>query len=197
MGAAPPQQQRPAALRGGVAQCASVAGTAFFKPRTEFENLWGGRQRNGEGRHHSRRVEITYGRLVFALRRCGREGRRAEKALRCMAEGRKRPRRLRSRGAAAACVSRYLDAAFGEVSAVFVLNASFFQVSLPQGNRASFRCRTETGRLVETTRAPIGYECSPEMLHTVVRALVGDPAAVSSRFAAPKSLTIRVWIDNI
>ncbi|KAH8619487.1 hypothetical protein ERJ75_000162700 [Trypanosoma vivax] len=35
------------------------------------------------------------------------------------------------------------------------------------------------------------------MLHTVARVLVGDPAVVSSKYAPPRSLKIRVRIDNI
>ncbi|KAH8620483.1 hypothetical protein ERJ75_000068600 [Trypanosoma vivax] len=51
---APPQQQGPAALRRGVAQCASVDGAASVKPRHEFENWRARRQRNGQGRCRSR-----------------------------------------------------------------------------------------------------------------------------------------------
>ncbi|CCD20122.1 hypothetical protein, conserved (fragment), partial [Trypanosoma vivax Y486] len=91
----------------------------------------------------------------------------------------------------------YLHAAFGEVTIVFDFKASFFQVSLPQGNRASFRCRMETGMLVKHVRLPMGYKCSPGMLRTVARALAGDTAVMSSRCAALKSLKMRVWIDNI
>nr|CCC53585.1 hypothetical protein TVY486_1110690 [Trypanosoma vivax Y486] len=43
----------------------------------------------------------------------------------------------------------------------------------------------------------MGYECGPEMLHTVARVLAGDAAAVASRCAAPCSIQIRVWIGNI
>ncbi|KAH8609090.1 hypothetical protein ERJ75_001260600 [Trypanosoma vivax] len=43
MGKAAPQQQGSAALRCGVARCASVPGTAFVKPRTEVKN-WRGRR---------------------------------------------------------------------------------------------------------------------------------------------------------
>ncbi|KAH8620016.1 hypothetical protein ERJ75_000106200 [Trypanosoma vivax] len=35
------------------------------------------------------------------------------------------------------------------------------------------------------------------MLHTVARVLAGGAAVVRSRFAAPWSLKIRAWIDNI
>ncbi|KAH8609982.1 hypothetical protein ERJ75_001147700 [Trypanosoma vivax] len=59
-------------------------------------------------------------------------------------------------------VPRYLHAAFGEVAAVFVLKASLFQVRLPQGSRASFRCRAEAGMLVEPTHLPTEYKCSPK-----------------------------------
>ncbi|KAH8606906.1 hypothetical protein ERJ75_001466500 [Trypanosoma vivax] len=53
-------------------------------------------------------------------------------------------------------VSRFLDAALGEVEAVSDLKASFFRVGLPQGGRASFRCRAEAGRFVELARALAG-----------------------------------------
>ncbi|KAH8619091.1 hypothetical protein ERJ75_000220700 [Trypanosoma vivax] len=47
------------APRRGVARCAPVAGKAFIKTRTEVENFGGGRQRNGEGRRHSRSAVVT------------------------------------------------------------------------------------------------------------------------------------------
>ncbi|KAH8618754.1 hypothetical protein ERJ75_000253100 [Trypanosoma vivax] len=94
-------------------------------------------------------------------------------------------------------VPRYVDAVFGEVGAVFDLKASFFQVSLPQDNRASFRCRTETGTLLESTRLPMGRRCGPEMLHTVARALAGGPVVVKSSCAAPQSQRICVWIGDV
>ncbi|KAH8620279.1 hypothetical protein ERJ75_000087200 [Trypanosoma vivax] len=94
-------------------------------------------------------------------------------------------------------VPYHLVAVFGEVSAVFDLKASFFHASLPQGSRASFRGHTEPGRLVEATRPPKGYERRPEMLHTVARVLVGDPAVVSSKYAPPRSLKIHVRIGNV
>ncbi|CCD21720.1 hypothetical protein ERJ75_000405400 [Trypanosoma vivax] len=94
-------------------------------------------------------------------------------------------------------VSRYLGAMFGEVATVFDLKAPFFRVSLPQSSRTSFRCRAERGMLVEPTRLPMGRKCGPEVLHTVARVLAGDAAVVGSRYAAPKSLTIHVWVDNI
>ncbi|KAH8604533.1 hypothetical protein ERJ75_001706500 [Trypanosoma vivax] len=93
--------------------------------------------------------------------------------------------------------SCYPGAVFGELAAVFDMKASFFQVNLPQGNRTSFRCRAEAGRLVELTRLQMGCKCGPEKLHTTTRALAGDHAIVSSRCAAPQSLKIHVWIDNI
>ncbi|KAH8606503.1 hypothetical protein ERJ75_001508400 [Trypanosoma vivax] len=61
--------------------------------------------------------------------------------------------------------SCYLHAVFGELATVFDMKASFFQVSLPRGNRTSFRCRTEAGRLVELTRLKMGCKCGPQMLH--------------------------------
>ncbi|KAG8342495.1 hypothetical protein TRVL_06674 [Trypanosoma vivax] len=75
------------ALRRGVARCPSDAGTAFVKPRTEFKNWRGRRQRNGEGRRQSRSVAKTYKRFGGTLHCCRREGRRAEKAFHCTAEG--------------------------------------------------------------------------------------------------------------
>ncbi|KAH8606899.1 hypothetical protein ERJ75_001424800 [Trypanosoma vivax] len=195
-GKAPPQQQGPAALCRGVAQCASGAGAASVKPRTEFENWRARRQRNGEGRRHLRSV----------AKRCKGLG----CALPCVEE---KPAGLRRRFVALPkgendredCeaegplrhVPRYVDAVFGEVETVFDLKASFFRVSLPQGNRASFRSRAETGRFAGHARLQMGYKRGPEMLHTVMRALAGERAVVLSRCAAPKSLKICVWIGNI
>ncbi|KAH8604910.1 hypothetical protein ERJ75_000089800 [Trypanosoma vivax] len=75
--------------------------------------------------------------------------------------------------------------------------ASLFQVNPPQGNCEGSRCRTETGWLAETTRLPMGHKPGPEKLHTVARALAGDPEAVSSMCAAPWLIKISVWIGNI
>ncbi|KAG8339591.1 hypothetical protein TRVL_09581 [Trypanosoma vivax] len=90
-----------------------------------------------------------------------------------------------------------MDALFCEVATVFDLKTPFFQVSLPQGSCASFRCRTETGGLVELKRLQMGYKPSPEILHTVGRALAGDPEVVSSMCATPRPLKIHAWIDNV
>ncbi|KAH8616481.1 hypothetical protein ERJ75_000478000 [Trypanosoma vivax] len=93
--------------------------------------------------------------------------------------------------------SCYLDAAFGEVTAIFDLKAPFFQVSLPQGSRTSFRCRMQMGRLVEPTRPQSGIQAQPRSAVRGRAGVVGDAAAVGSRYAAPRSLKIHVWIDNI
>ncbi|ORC93291.1 uncharacterized protein TM35_000011680 [Trypanosoma theileri] len=94
-------------------------------------------------------------------------------------------------------ISRYLDAVCDETATLFDLKASFFQVALPDNIRASFRCRTESGELVEFTRLPMGYKCSSAILNTITRVLAGDPFLVLPQHAAPKELKIHVWIDNI
>ncbi|KEG06907.1 target of rapamycin (TOR) kinase 1, partial [Trypanosoma grayi] len=53
------------------------------------------------------------------------------------------------------------------------------------------------GGLVEFTRPPMGYKCSPEILHTIAKVLAGDPEMVKPRYASPAELTLHVWIDNI
>ncbi|KAH8617566.1 hypothetical protein ERJ75_000363800 [Trypanosoma vivax] len=58
-------------------------------------------------------------------------------------------------------VSCYLDAVFDKVAGIFNLKASFFSASSPQGSRAGFRCRTETGRLAELTRLQSGKNVQP------------------------------------
>ncbi|KEG06395.1 TcC31.12 [Trypanosoma grayi] len=94
-------------------------------------------------------------------------------------------------------ISQYLGAVYDETAAIFDLKASFFQVGLPAETRGNFRCRTEKGELVEFTRLPMGYKCSPEIVHTITRVLAGDPEVVKPRFAAPPELTLHVWIDNL
>ncbi|ORC90666.1 uncharacterized protein TM35_000084640 [Trypanosoma theileri] len=94
-------------------------------------------------------------------------------------------------------ISRYLDVVYDETATLFDLKASFFQVALPHNIRASFRCRTESGELVEFARLSMGYKCIPEILNTITRVLAGDPAMVLPQYAAPKELKIHVWIDNI
>ncbi|KAH8607439.1 hypothetical protein ERJ75_001410100 [Trypanosoma vivax] len=93
--------------------------------------------------------------------------------------------------------SRRLAAAFGDVEAMFCIAVPFFKVSLPQGNRASFRCRAGPASLPASARLPMGYKRYPEALRTVARALAGGPVVVKSRCAAPQSLKICVWIGNI
>ncbi|KAH8605059.1 hypothetical protein ERJ75_001642400 [Trypanosoma vivax] len=60
--------------------------------------------------------------------------------------------------------SCYSGSVFGEVATVSYMRVTLFQVNLPQGNRTSFLCRA------------------------VRNTLVGDPAVVSSRCAAPKPI---------
>ncbi|KAH9598999.1 hypothetical protein LSM04_005535 [Trypanosoma melophagium] len=94
-------------------------------------------------------------------------------------------------------ISKYLDVVYDEMATLFDFKASFFQVELPVNTRASFRCRTESGELVEFTRLPMGYKCSPEIINTIKRVLAGDSELVLPQYAAPKGLKIHVWIDNI
>ncbi|KEG05936.1 rab1 small GTP-binding protein [Trypanosoma grayi] len=88
--------------------------------------------------------------------------------------------------------SRYLGAVCDGAAAILDLKASFFQVGLPAERRRNFRCRTEKGELVEITRLPIGYKCSPEIAYTISRVLAGDPEVVKPRYAAPPELTLHV-----
>ncbi|KAH8619046.1 hypothetical protein ERJ75_000220800 [Trypanosoma vivax] len=67
-----------------------------------------------------------------------------------------------------------------EVAAVFDLRAPFFRASLPHGSR-KFPVSRGNGQ-AGGARA---------------RVFAGDPAVVSPRCAEPKSLKIRVRIDNI
>lgn len=94
-------------------------------------------------------------------------------------------------------ISAYLDAVHQESAALCDLKASFFQIALPFEARKNFRCRTESGTLVELTRLPMGYKCSPEILNTVSRVLAGEAQVVKEQFAAPRDIRIDVWIDNI
>ncbi|ORC92306.1 uncharacterized protein TM35_000045200 [Trypanosoma theileri] len=94
-------------------------------------------------------------------------------------------------------ISRYLDVVYDETATLFDLKASFFQVALLVNMRASFCCRTESGELVEFTRLPMGYKCSPEISNTITLVLVGDPELVMSQYAAPQDLHIHIWIGNI
>ncbi|KAH9599337.1 hypothetical protein LSM04_006470 [Trypanosoma melophagium] len=94
-------------------------------------------------------------------------------------------------------VPRYLDVAYDETATLFGLKASFFQAALPVSIKASFRCSTESGELVEFTRLFMGYRYSPELLNILARVLAGDPEMVLPQQAATKELKIHVWIDNI
>ncbi|KEG08694.1 TcC31.12 [Trypanosoma grayi] len=94
-------------------------------------------------------------------------------------------------------IFKYLGVVYDQTAAMADLKASFFQTGLPAERRKRFRCRTEKGALVEATRHPMGYKCSPEIVHTITRVLVGDPKAVRPRCEATPELALHVWIDNI
>ncbi|ORC93273.1 uncharacterized protein TM35_000011500 [Trypanosoma theileri] len=94
-------------------------------------------------------------------------------------------------------ISEYLSAVYDESATLMNLKSSSFQVVLPEDIQANFRCRTESGELVQFTRLPMGYKCSLEILHTITRVLAGDPKIVKPQFAAPKELKVHVWIDSI
>ncbi|RNC36165.1 putative retrotransposon hot spot (RHS) protein [Trypanosoma cruzi] len=85
-----------------------------------------------------------------------------------------------------------------EAASCLDLKASFFQVLLPRENRHLFRCRVEDGTLVELTRLPMGHKASPEILQIVITsAIAGVTTVVRSLWAAPPSVRVGVWIDNI
>ncbi|ORC88597.1 uncharacterized protein TM35_000162350 [Trypanosoma theileri] len=92
-------------------------------------------------------------------------------------------------------ISRYLDVVYDETPTSYDLKASFFQAALPENIRASSRCRTESGELVEFTRLPMGFKCSPKILNTITRVLAGDPELVMPQYAAPQDLHIHPRMD--
>ncbi|RNC35436.1 putative target of rapamycin (TOR) kinase 1, partial [Trypanosoma cruzi] len=63
--------------------------------------------------------------------------------------------------------------------------------------RHLFRCHVEDGTLVELTRLPMGYKAGPEILQTITSAIAGLTTVVHPLRAAPPSVRVDVWIDNI
>ncbi|PWU88573.1 putative target of rapamycin (TOR) kinase 1 [Trypanosoma cruzi] len=94
-------------------------------------------------------------------------------------------------------ISHYLPPVMAEAASCLDLKASFFQVSLPRETRHLFRCRVEDGTLVELTRLPMGYKASPEILQIITSAIAGMTTVVHPLWAAPPSVRVDVWIDNI
>ncbi|RNC33701.1 hypothetical protein TcCL_Unassigned03573 [Trypanosoma cruzi] len=94
-------------------------------------------------------------------------------------------------------ISHYLPPVMAEVASCLDLKASFFQVSLPRETRHLFRCRVEDGTLVELTRLPMGYKASPEILQIITSAIAVVTTVVHRLWAAPPSVRVDIWIDNI
>lgn len=94
-------------------------------------------------------------------------------------------------------IAEYLDIVFtGDAAFGRDLAASFFQALIPADSRCLFRFRDESGRLLQYKRIPMGHVCSPEIMHTLVSTLAGDPKYCSPECAAPADWTVRNWIDN-
>ncbi|RNC39536.1 target of rapamycin (TOR) kinase 1 [Trypanosoma cruzi] len=84
-----------------------------------------------------------------------------------------------------------------EAASCLDLKASFFQVPSPRETRHLFRCRVEDGTLVELTRPPMGYKAGPEILQIITSAIAVVTTVVHRLWAAPPSVRVGVWIDNI
>ncbi|KAF8304471.1 hypothetical protein TcBrA4_0045600 [Trypanosoma cruzi] len=84
-----------------------------------------------------------------------------------------------------------------EAASCLDLKASFFKVPLPRETRHLFRCRVEDGTLVELTRHPMGYKASQEILQIITSAIAWVTTVVRPLWAAPPSVRVDVWIDNI
>ncbi|EKG03001.1 hypothetical protein TCSYLVIO_005965, partial [Trypanosoma cruzi] len=95
-------------------------------------------------------------------------------------------------------ISHYLSPVISGTASCLDLKAPFFQVSLPRETRHLFRCCVEDGTLVELTRLPMGYKTSPEILQIIITsAIAGVTTVVHRLWAAPPSVRVDVWIDNI
>ncbi|RNC41768.1 putative target of rapamycin (TOR) kinase 1, partial [Trypanosoma cruzi] len=94
-------------------------------------------------------------------------------------------------------ISHYLPPVMAEAASCLDLKASFFQFSLPRETRHLFRCRVEVGTLVELTRLPMGYMAGPQILRIIISAIAGVTAVVHFLWAAPPSVRVGVWIDDI
>ncbi|RNC59246.1 rab1 small GTP-binding protein [Trypanosoma cruzi] len=95
-------------------------------------------------------------------------------------------------------ISHYLPPVMAEAASCLDLKESFFQVSLPRETRHLFRCRVEDGTLEELARLPVGYKAGPEILQIIIAsAIAGVTTVVHSLWAAPPSVRVDVWIDDI
>lgn len=80
--------------------------------------------------------------------------------------------------------------------AVCDLTCSFFQVHLPKRYRHLFRFADSFGRVWQMRALPMGLSLSPEIMHTLVATLGGDPQFCNAAWAAQSVETV-TWIDNL
>ncbi|PWV08522.1 hypothetical protein C3747_89g122 [Trypanosoma cruzi] len=94
-------------------------------------------------------------------------------------------------------ISHYLPPVMAETASCLDVKSSFI-VSLPRETRHLFRCRVEDGTLVVLTRLPMAYKAGPEILQIIIISAIAVVTTVVRRlWAAPPSVRVNVWIDNI
>lgn len=95
-------------------------------------------------------------------------------------------------------ISRLTFPLFGARPLRFLtFKASFYQVPLPIDARASFPFRGPDDRLYELLRLPMGYKASPELMQLLTSSLAGVRGVVTDEYAAPSTLGVDIWIENI
>lgn len=93
-------------------------------------------------------------------------------------------------------VSWYLDAVEDEWAVKRDLRCGFFQVPLSEAAREKTKFRDGHGQTWRLTRLPMGHVCAPEVMHTLMRVLAGDPTAcvAGKAFMGGK---IHVFVDGV
>lgn len=94
-------------------------------------------------------------------------------------------------------VSALLPAAHDEHATTHDFKSGFHQVALPKDMRHLFRFRCSDGRVLQLTRLPMGLRTAPELFQILASTIAGDRLYCTGAWAAPASVHLDVWIDNV
>lgn len=94
-------------------------------------------------------------------------------------------------------ISHYLEDVLAQGGATRDMKLGFFQLPIPPKERWRFRFKDSNGQIMQLTKAPMGNSCIPELCHTIVSVIGGDPVYVKAQYACPRNIKVRAWIDGI
>ncbi len=94
-------------------------------------------------------------------------------------------------------VSRYISVVHDQVASLRDLKLGFWGVEIPESARSQFRFLDDRNMIWEMNRLPMGHTVAPELMQIITSILAGHPDYVKPEFAAPPTVTVHIWIDNI